>query len=105
MMAFTWNMEQNVWEFANGTKIVKLTSEEVSFIEHALERNAWETGIEAEIDANDDYIVFDEMSRDDLVEACMDELESKWECETLSTDPDYEEIVFDVANENGMWRE
>lgn len=104
-MAFTWNMEQHVWEFANGTKIVKLTPAEVSFIDHALERNHWENEIDLEIDSNEDSLDFDEMPRDELLDLCMEELEDKWESGNLDNDPDYQSIVFEVAEDNGIWRD
>jgi hypothetical protein len=44
------------------------------------------------------------MSRDEFIDLCLDELESKWENMTLDNEPDYEGVVFDVANENGVWR-
>ena len=104
-MALTWNTEKAIWEFTNDTRIVPLTANELSFIQHAVERNGWESGLDDAINDDEDNLDLDMMSRDELIELCMDELESKWECRTLDSDPDYAEILFDVAQENGIWRD
>ena len=103
-MALTYNEQKALWEFASGTKIVCFTANELAFIYHAVERNGWKSEIEEEIDVSEENLVFDNISREEFVGLCIDELESKWENMTLDNDPDYEGVVFDVANENGVWR-
>ena len=103
-MTLTYNEQKAVWEFVSGEKKVELTCSELVFIRHQMERNAWSAGIEFEIDESEDNLIFDETTRDEFLDLCLDELESKWENDTLNNEPDYEGIVFDVANENGVWR-
>ena len=85
---------------------VKFSGYEISFISHWFERSGWQDGFDAEIDNNEESIDLTDMSRKELIELCMDELESKWENGTLDDYcPDYEGILFDVAQENGIWRD
>ena len=106
-MSLEWVADKACWRFFNGdapAREIFLSPAEISFIEHALEQNAWKAELEMEIDSNDDSLDFGEISKADFLDLCMDEMESKWECQTLFDNPDYQEIVFDVANENGIWR-
>lgn len=103
-MTFTYNEKKTVWELVNGKKKVELTWAELGFIHHQMERNAWSAGIEDEIEESEDNLIFEDTTRDEFIDMCLDELESRWENMTLNNDPDYEGIVFDVANENGVWR-
>lgn len=64
-----------------------------------------EANIDTAIDDNDGSIDFCDVERDQFIELCMDEMESRWECGTMNNSPDYQEIVFDVALENGIWRD
>lgn len=103
-MTLTYNEQKAVWEFINGEKKLELTGSELGFISHQVERNGWADCIESEIDQDEDNLIFENMSRDEFIDLCLDELESKWENMTLDNEPDYEGVVFDVANENGVWR-
>lgn len=103
-MKMKYNEQKAVWEFVHGNKKIELTCKEIGFIHHQMERNAWSEGIEYEINESEDNLIFDETTRDKFIGLCLDELESKWENMTLDNEPDYEGIVFDVANENGIWR-
>lgn len=107
-MELKWIAEKACWKFINNEKPaheIFFSPEEISFIGHALERVGWKSNIDIEIDNNYDNIDFENMSRDEFMDLCMDELESKWECGMLNNEPDYQEIVFDVAQENGIWRD
>ena len=103
-MSLEWISEKALYRFSNGDREIFFTHAELSFIQHQMERSDWVVGIEEEIDESEDNLVFDDTTREQFVELCLDELESKWENYTLNNDPDYEGIVFDVANENGVWR-
>ena len=102
-MSLSFN--NGVWEFVSENRTILLTPAEISFLAHSLERSAWEAEISLEIDSNEDNIDFSEVTKDELVDACLDELESKWELGTLNNEPDYQCVVFDVAQENGWWRD
>ena len=101
-MEYGWNGK--FWVFKNGDKVVELTPVEVAFLEHAFERNTWEYEIEMEIDNEEDNINLDVMTREEFVNACIDDLESKYELGILENKPDYQCVVFDVAQEIGIWR-
>ena len=103
-MALTYNEKKAVYEFANGTRIVQLTPAEVSFISHALERNNWAYEIDMEIESNEECIDFSAISREEFHDLCLEELESRWGNGWLNCDPDYQCIVFDVAQEQKIWR-
>lgn len=100
-------MERNGYVFIkeNGNH-VRLSVCEISFILHWFERSGWRDGFDAEIDNNEDSIDLTDISRKELIELCMDDLEFRWENGTLNDYcPDYEGILFDIAQENGIWRD
>lgn len=84
---------------------VKFSYKEVNFIEHELTKNNWRNGIDEQIDYDEENIDFTEHSRDELINWCVDELESKFENSYDFGEPDYAEILFDIAQDNGMWKE
>lgn len=88
----------------NGERIL-FTPTEINFISHELERNDWRCNIEMEIESNIDSLHFDNMTEEEFTQECMNELESKWELGRLDNDPDYQCVVFDIAQENGIWRD
>ena len=104
-MTLKYNDIENVWEFFNGAETIRLSAVQISFLSHEFERHGWEYGIEDEIDLCSDSIDFSEISREEFVDMCMDEMQSKWEIGYLNTEPDYEQVVFGVAEENGIWRD
>lgn len=104
-MELNYLPESAVYEFVTENRTILLTSVEISFLSHALEKNAWRAGIDFEIDSNEDNLDFGTMSREELIELCVDDLENRWECGYLNNEPDYQEVVFDMAQENGIWRD
>lgn len=83
---------------------VKFAPDEITFILHEIEKRQWEGSIYNAIDLADGCIDFDSMTEEEFKQYCMDELQSKYECQTLESNPDFDELVFDIAQENGMWR-
>lgn len=103
-MILEWLPEKVSYRFVSGDRELFFSQAEICFIQHQMERNAWAIGIESEIDESEDNLIFNDTTREEFIEMCLDELEYKWENETLNNEPDYEGVVFDVANENGVWR-
>ena len=86
-------------------EVVEFNPVEISFIDHQLERHHWRVELDLEIDSNVECLNFSKMSRDELIDCCMEELEEKWKDNDLDSEPDYQEIVFNNAQENKMWRD
>ena len=87
----------------NGEQI-EFTPLEINFVFHAMERGYWRSNIENAIELYCECLDFDEIYEDEFIQYCLDELNSKWECGTLESDPDFEKLVIDLAHENGIWR-
>ena len=77
---------------------------EVNFIEKWLRHDSWRAKIHDAIDADADSYDFSEISREEFVNLCVDEMQSKYEAYELG-EPDYSEIAFSVAKENEIWRD
>ena len=84
---------------------VKFSYKEINFIEFELTKNNWRNGIDEQIDYDEENIDFTEHSREELIGWCVDEIESRWSNSLNFGEPDYGEILFDVAQENGVWRD
>ncbi len=92
-----------VFTRANGERI-ELTPSEVSFIYHGMERINWRGNIENAIELCEECFDFDAMDQQEFIQMCMDELESRWENLRIDDGVDYDELVFDMAQENKIWR-
>ena len=88
----------------NGEEVL-FSYKEINFIEYELEKLSWRSGMEDQIEYDEDDIDFSEISKEEFLDLCMEDLESRAENMTLGNDIDYGGIVFDVAQENGMWRD
>ena len=102
-MKFFTDNDGFIFERDNGEK-VRMSHAEIGFVSHQLERNSWGYGIDMEIESNYDSLNFDSMTEAEFKKECIDDLESKWELGRLDNEPDYQCVVFDVAQENGIWR-
>ena len=87
----------------DGTQI-DLNYIEVNFIEEFIRHNMWRANLEDTIDDDVDNYDFSEISRDEFVGLCIDEMQSKYEVCELG-EPDYSKITFSVAEENEIWRD
>ena len=87
----------------NGEQI-EFTPVEIGFVFHEMERCYWRGNIENAIERCIEQFDFDKMDEDEFVQCCLDELESKWENDMLDDDPDFDEVVFEIAQDNGIWR-
>lgn len=105
MMNLTWVAEKASWKFNNGERELFFSPEEISFIEHAMERVGWEASLEEQIDYDSDNLDFSSISRDEFVRLCVDEMQSRWENSDNYGEPDYGGIVFDIAQDNEIWRD
>lgn len=84
---------------------VQLSINELGFIAHAIEKNKWRYGMIDQIEYDEDNLDFSEISKEKLIDLCMDDIEFRYEIYSLGNDIDYGGILFDVAQENGMWRD
>ncbi len=64
----------------------------------------WRGNIEEAIDDDEDRYDFSKISREAFVDMCIDDMQEKYECCSLG-EPDYSDIVFGVAEDNGVWKE
>ncbi len=83
---------------------VGFTFDEIKFIQDELETELWRSKLEDQIDINSenlDYI--SSISPDEFFDLCMGALVEKKALYGDDFVPDYEEVVFDVAQENGVW--
>ena len=103
-MKLTQTQTGYTFQKEDGTE-VELTYREINFLDYELTKADWKNGIEDEIDEEEENIDFDIMNRDELIKLCMADLEEKYEDGMLDDAPDYESILFDVAQENGVWKE
>lgn len=77
---------------------------DIQFILFAMEQQKWRVGIEYAIDDHRDFIDFDKIDEDVFVDICMDEVKALWELSIDWAEPDYNEIVCDVAADHEVWR-
>ena len=82
-MALTWN-------------------EVMQFMKYFRERE-WRDCIKDTISNNEENLCFDEMTEDEFVGECIATLDDMYS--ELKLDPDYDSVVFDVAEDNDVWRE
>lgn len=104
MMKFDVNGTRYAFTRSNG-EVVEFNPVEISFISHEIQKHHWRVELEYEVDSNIDNLDFSEMSKEELIDYCIDELERRWENDTLDAEPDYQEIIFDSAQENEIWRD
>lgn len=108
MMSLEWIADKACWRFINRNnpaREVFFSPAEIGFIEHSLERNAWQSGIAEQVEYDEDNLDFSTITREEFIDMCDDELQNRWEICSDIGDPDYGGIVFDVAQENGIWRD
>lgn len=102
-MIFSENNGGYVFVRDNG-EIVKLSSEELKYIDTVRREYRWRSMIREQIEEDEDNIDFSgEVDEDAFIELCLDEISCKYELYE-SYKENIEEIVFDVAHENDMWR-
>ena len=88
----------------NGDR-VNLSAEEIRTILDAMMEERWKYEIEDSIAKNDDWIDFKgDINSIRFAELCLDEARRLYEM-YCDEDIDMDEIVFDIAQENGMWRD
>lgn len=104
-MRMIWNESRNAWRFEDGANCFWLTNEEAHFIANTLKRQQWRYKIENQIEYDKDNLDFSETTQEEFVDLCFEEIDSNIEIYGDDWEPTIEDIVFDVANENGIWRD
>ena len=107
-MSLTWDEQKRVYRFFNGNapaREIFMTAEEVNFIVESRKRERWRYDIENQIEYDEDNIDFSETTKEEFIALCFEEIDSNIEIYGDDWEPTIEDIVFDVANENGIWRD
>ena len=108
-MSMTYDEQKAVWRFFNGeapAKEIFLTHQEAKFIAMSLKRDKWRYDLMDQTEYDSDNIDFSgEISEEKFIDLCMEEIDCNVDLYGDDYEPDIEEIVFDVANDNGIWRD
>ena len=107
-MSMEWHDEKSAWRFFNGddpAREIWLTNEEANFIAMALKHDNWHYDIMNQCEYDEGNLDFSETTQEEFIGLCFEEIDSNIEIYGDDWEPDIEEIVFDVANENGIWRD
>ena len=108
-MSLTWDEQKRVYRFFNGNapaREIFMTAEEVNFIVQSRERERWGYDISDQIEYDEDNLDFSETTRNEFIDMCLEDIDARIEIYGVDNyEPDIEEIVFDVANDNGIWRD
>lgn len=107
-MSLTWDDQKRVYRFFNGNapaREIFMTAEEVNFIEQSRKRERWSYDIENQIEYDEENLDFSETTRKEFIDLCFEEIDSNIDIYGDDWEPTIEDIVFDVANENGIWRD
>ena len=108
-MSMTYNEQKKVWRFLNSdapAREIFLTPEELEFIINSRKRERWYNDLHNQIIYDEDNLDFSTISKAEFISLCLDDIDSNVEIYGYDDyDPDAEDIVFSVAQENGMWRD
>ena len=88
----------------SGRLLNVLTHEECNCIAEYFRHSEWRGNLEEAIDEDEDQYDFSEISREEFLDMCIEDMQEKYECCSLG-EPDYADIVFGVAEDNGIWKE
>ena len=85
-------------------KTYELTASEIAMAWEEHQRIIWRYGIEDAIDRNSENLRFgSEFTMEEFIDECMEEFDIDDDLYSYSDEKNYEEIVFDVAEINGVW--
>lgn len=114
-MKMEWHDSVAAWRFCNTDsdkpvcrpeREIWLTNEEAQFIAKALKRQQWRYDIENQIEYDEDNLDFSETSRNEFIDMCLEDIDARIEIYGVDNyEPNIEEIVFDVAQDNDIWRD
>lgn len=92
------------YELNSDTRSIILDHSECYCIAEYFRHSEWRGNLEDAIDEDESQYDFDKISRDEFLDMCIEEMQRKYE-ECLLGEPDYADVVFSVAEENGIWKE
>lgn len=104
-MRMVWNDRRNAWRFEDGANCFWMTHEEAQFVVNTLRRQKWRYKIMDQIEYDEDNLDFSETTREEFIDLCFEEIDSNIGIYGDDWEPTIEDIVFDVANENEIWRD
>ena len=85
-------------------KMIELTESEIALAWEEHQRKIWRFGIEDAIERNSENLRFgSEYTMDEFIDECMDEFSIDDDLYSYSDEKNYEAVVFDVAESNGVW--
>lgn len=88
---------------------VKLSHYEMEFIDIERRKNVWRYGFDRQIHDDEDFLCFDEISREEFIEMCVEDVDVERDlfgrANNPYKEPEYADIVFNVAQENDIWRD
>lgn len=88
----------------HGRLLNLLTHEECVCIVDYFRHSEWRGNLEEAIDKDPDQYDFSNISRDEFLDLCIEEMQRQYENCSLG-EPDYSDIVFSTAEDNGVWKE
>ena len=89
-------------------KVVAMTWKEYNFLQQEMEKNKFRNKIAEQVDfeEEEDNLDFSRLTKEEFIDMCMDDAMSKYECYGDSfEDIDPSDIVFDIAQEQAVWKE
>lgn len=85
-------------------KTYELTGAEIAMAWEEQQRKIWRCGIEGAIENNSENLRFGtEYTMEEFVNECMEEFDIDDDLYSYADEKNYEEIVFSVAESNGVW--
>lgn len=97
-------MENGYYQLNSENRTVLLTYGECKCIVDYFRRLGWRGMLNAAIDNDEDHYDFSKISREEFLDMCIEEIQWKYDAGTLH-EPEYDDIVFDMAEGNGVWKE
>ena len=107
-MSMEWYDDKAAWRFFNGdapAREIWLTNKEANFIAMALKHDRWRYDLMNQIVYDEDSLDFSKVTMQEFIDLCIEEIDSNIEIYGDEWEPDVEDIVFDVAHENEIWRD
>jgi len=83
-----------------------LTWDEMKAVEEFFIKRKQRIKIEDQVGYDEDSLDFTgDISREDFIDLCMEDIESRREIYGADFEPDPADVVFDVAHDNEIWRD
>lgn len=84
---------------------VTLSPQELSLIDEYRQTVLWRYGVEDQIAQDEDNLCFDRISKEEFIEMCLEDIISGFMSDNPYAEPEYDSVVFDMAQSEEMWRD